>query len=206
MIHAPTEPMRAAARRAGRIACLAAAAVLLSACGNARETLGISRPPPDEFQVVTRAPLSMPPDFALRPPAPGAPPAAQQDVRLQAQTAVFGPGGVGDRAGPVPVAPGGGVSPGEAAILTRAGAGSAPADIRAAVDRETRSLADADRRFVDRLIFWQDPPPPGTVVDPAAEARRLRENAAAGRPLADGEVPIIERRRRAPLEGLFGRR
>jgi hypothetical protein len=41
------------------------------------------------------------------------------------------------------------------------------------------------------------------VVDPAQESRRLRENAASGRPLNQGDVPVIQRRRRAPFEGLF---
>ncbi|RYE94373.1 MAG: DUF3035 domain-containing protein [Oxalobacteraceae bacterium] len=35
-------------------------------------TFGLTRDAPDEFQVTTRAPLSMPPDFSLRPPRPGA--------------------------------------------------------------------------------------------------------------------------------------
>ena len=44
----------------------------LSACEHAREAIGIGKQSPDEFAVVTRAPLSMPPDFGLRPPRPGA--------------------------------------------------------------------------------------------------------------------------------------
>ena len=48
------------------------AAFTLSACENAREAIGIGKQSPDEFAVVTRAPLSMPPDFSLRPPRPGA--------------------------------------------------------------------------------------------------------------------------------------
>ncbi|MBK5955442.1 hypothetical protein CCR92_15760, partial [Rhodospirillum rubrum] len=54
---------------------LVAAALLaplaLSGCSNAKKSLGLDRQPPDEFKVVTRAPLAMPPDFNLRPPQPG---------------------------------------------------------------------------------------------------------------------------------------
>ena len=42
--------------------------VLLPACAETRRALGFDKAPPDEFQVVQRAPLSVPPDFALRPP------------------------------------------------------------------------------------------------------------------------------------------
>ena len=52
---------------------LAVTAVALSACGSVREDLGLGRSPPDEFAVIDRPPLSMPPDFSLRPPTPGAP-------------------------------------------------------------------------------------------------------------------------------------
>ena len=46
----------------------------LAACSGDEltRTFGLTRDAPDEFQVTTRAPLSMPPDFNLRPPRPGA--------------------------------------------------------------------------------------------------------------------------------------
>ena len=54
------------------ISCLLFGAVLsLSACGGTKEKLGLTKKAPDEFAVVRRAPLSMPPDYTLRPPTPG---------------------------------------------------------------------------------------------------------------------------------------
>src|SRR5665213_1041626 len=47
--------------------------VCLSACSSdLSRTFGFTRDAPDEFEVTTRAPLSMPPDYTLRPPRPGA--------------------------------------------------------------------------------------------------------------------------------------
>ena len=46
----------------------------LSGCSDAKEQLGLTRSAPDEFAVVKRAPLAMPPDYTLRPPRPGAAP------------------------------------------------------------------------------------------------------------------------------------
>ena len=64
------------------------AAALLSGCGHR----GYDRARPDEFAVARQAPLVIPPDFALVPPAPGA--ARPQDTAgsSQAQTldALFG--------------------------------------------------------------------------------------------------------------------
>ena len=63
-----------------------AAALLLASCG----TFGGARERPDEFAVARNAPLVVPPDFALSPPAAGAPAAATADSRAQALEALFG--------------------------------------------------------------------------------------------------------------------
>ncbi len=59
----------------------------LSAC--AHGGLG-SRSSPNEFAVQREAPLSVPPDFALVPPKPGAPRPAQGTAAQQALDALFG--------------------------------------------------------------------------------------------------------------------
>src|SRR6185369_13299487 len=62
---------------------------LLSACGSVKQELGIGRNSPDEFTVVKRAPLTLPPDYALRPPSlENTRPAS--DASDQARTAVLG--------------------------------------------------------------------------------------------------------------------
>ncbi|MFM8989726.1 MAG: DUF3035 domain-containing protein [Alphaproteobacteria bacterium] len=94
-------------------------------------------------------------------------------------------------------------SAGEAALLEKAGADRADPAIRQTVDREARAVADADRSFTDRLIFWREPEPPGTVIDAEREQQRLRENQALGRAANAGDTPIVRRRQRGLLEGLF---
>src|SRR3978361_2400009 len=51
-------------------------------------TFGLTRDAPDEYTVTTRAPLSMPPDYNLRPPRPGAPRPQEQSERQQAEEAL----------------------------------------------------------------------------------------------------------------------
>jgi hypothetical protein len=48
-------------------------AALLSSCAELRHAAGLDQRAPDEFAVESRAPLTIPPDFDLRPPQPGAP-------------------------------------------------------------------------------------------------------------------------------------
>jgi Protein of unknown function (DUF3035) len=54
------------------VACLSAS-LLLPGCSNFRRIVGIDQVGPDEFAVEARAPLTIPPEFDLRPPQPGAP-------------------------------------------------------------------------------------------------------------------------------------
>lgn len=191
-------------RRAGVIRaivlCLAGGAVL-SGCEDARQAFGLERNVPDEFAVVSRAPLSLPPDYALRPPQPGAPRPQEPTTRQQAERVVLA---TADRQREAEAAAArADLSSGETVLLARAGAEEAAPDIRQTVDAETANLMRANDSFVNQLMFWQADRPPGTVVDPQAEARRLAGNAATGAPLNEGEVPTIERRDREPLEGVF---
>lgn len=62
MISAIPKPMRN--KTLLSLTVIAALAHVLAACG-----LGYSKNPPNEFNVVRRAPLILPPDFELRPPS-----------------------------------------------------------------------------------------------------------------------------------------
>ena len=78
----------------------AAVIVLLSGCSNFKQTIGIEPTAPDEFAVESRAPLTVPPEFDLRPPAPGAPRPQDVNPASSAQQAMnaAGPGKPGDTA------------------------------------------------------------------------------------------------------------
>lgn len=69
------------------LATLAAGATLLGACGS---TGFLERERPDEFAVQRQAPLVVPPDFNLVPPAPGAPRPASDQPAQQTLEALFG--------------------------------------------------------------------------------------------------------------------
>lgn len=66
---------------------LASGCAMLAACGGG----GIfNRDRPDEFAVQRQAPLVIPPDFTLSPPAAGAPRPAEGSAQEQALDALFG--------------------------------------------------------------------------------------------------------------------
>lgn len=179
--------------------CMVALGGGLAACEQLRSATGQTKNAPDEFRVVSRAPLAVPPDFTLRPPRPGADRPQEGSTTNQARDVLTGRGAAG-----APAAPAGqGMSAGEGALLRQAGAIGIDPSIRDVISKESDMLVEQDRTFTDRLVFWRDPPPPGVVVDPERESRRLREASGLGRPVNDGPVPTIERRQRGLLEGIF---
>lgn len=180
---------------------VAAVALGLGGCEGVKRQLGLEKQSPDEFRVVKRAPLSLPPDFELRPPMPGAERPQEGSAREQARKVVFR--NTEEEPSGLQQSPADGRSRGERALLARAGAGEANPQIRQIVNRETRQIGEESRNFFDRLIFWQQQPGPESVVDAEAEARRLRENAALGKDATEGETPTIERKKKGILEGIF---
>lgn len=147
------------------VACLAAAS--LTACSNTKETLGLARSAPDEFAVVKRAPLEMPPDYSLRPPRPGAPRPQEQAMGEQAREAVFGGTSEARKAAP---------ASGESALLQQAGATQTDPNIRNVVDRETALMAPEEKPVAERLLGIKlgKNKSDGNVIDPKKESARLK--------------------------------
>ena len=176
--------------RIRRLAPLAAlAALVLGACGETRSLLGLERKAPDEYQVLRHAPLSMPPNINLRPPAEGAERPQQDRADDRARRALLGGGGSNaDRASPAPPAPG---SAGEAALLGAAGA--ADPEIRDLLDRDNAVLGRGDDGLVDSLTLRREEGKPGAVIDAGEEARRLRKANSDGGNGNDGRGAAIDR-------------
>lgn len=176
----------------------------LTGCEGTRQALGIEdKKGPDEFAVLTKAPLIIPPDFSLRPPAPGQKGPQDALIRGSARNTLLG---TSNNTGVITQqdAKNAGTSAGELALLRKADAENVDPAIRKIVDSETSTLAENDQTLMESIMFWQKQPEFGTVVDPTQEKKRIQENAALGNPASDGaETPTIERRRRALLEGLF---
>jgi hypothetical protein len=138
-------------------------ALPLAACETAKERLGLERRTPDPFAVMTRAPLAMPPEFALRAPTPGAP--RPQEITPAAQAA-------GVLLGGKPVAAD--ASRAEKALLEKTGATATDPSIRATVNAETADIIREDTPTIQKLIGNDDPrKAPAPVINAAEEKARL---------------------------------
>jgi len=180
-----------------------AVVISLSACSaDVSRTFGFTRDAPDEFEVTTRAPLSMPPDYTLRPPRPGATRPQEMTAPRAAESALapqaaLGPGPTGSSGSA------GSSTSGEQALVAAAGA-PAPANIRRQIDADAAVDANS-RSFTDYLMFWRTPAAAtGVAVDPQKEADRLRANAALGQNVNQGSTPIIVEKKPGIWQSLFG--
>ena len=173
-------------------AALLLGSVGLAGCQSTAKALGMSKVTPDEFRVVTKAPLVVPPDYSLRPPGPGEPRPQELQPESAARNTLLGQREGEQR------------SQGEKLFVARAGADSADPLIRYVVDDEFGDLAHKDKSFADRIMFWKSSdknaaPAPGVgsdaaaPIDAAAEDERLKK-------LTGGKSVVIQRAQGAHIK------
>ena len=178
---------------------LIVAASLVSGCAEVRDAAGRAKKSPDEFQIMTRPPLSLPPNFTLTPPTPGAPRPQDGSTDQQAKAKILGRAPQNMEIKPSLA----NLSAGETALRRALALGHATDDIRGVVDQESTGFVYEKRYLIDKILDWIEDRPPGIPVDAAKERRRLNENKAQGKSVTDGETPRIERRPRNRLQKLF---
>jgi hypothetical protein len=181
---------------------VAAAALLVGAaglagCQSASRAFGLAKVTPDEFRVVTKAPLTLPPDYSLRPPEPGEPRPQELQPESAARQAIEGVRAADVR------------SDGEKLFVAKAGADKADPLVRYVVDDEFGNLAHKDKSFADYVMFWKKgeaaaPPASGLgdpneaqPIDPAVEEKRVAS-------LTGGKTIVIARKseKKTKLPGL----
>ncbi|MBV8060429.1 MAG: DUF3035 domain-containing protein [Alphaproteobacteria bacterium] len=164
------------------IILMALMALSLTACGSVRESLGLGRSSPDEFAVIDRPPLAMPPDFSLRPPRPGAPRPQDADISQTAYASLFN--------GNTPAGKAPAVSPLEKTLLLQMGADHADPNIRDVINRESAQKTDVSDHLIGDLLSSDKNG--DNVVDAAAEAERLKQAKEKGEAINQTATPIIE--------------
>ena len=172
------------------VASALVAAAGLAGCQSAGKALGMSKVTPDEFRVVAKAPLVVPPDFALRPPAPGEPRPQELQPESAARTALLGAREAQVR------------SDGEKILVGKAGAEKADPLIRYVHDDEFGDVAHKEKSFADRVMFWRSDKPASqqetpAPVDATAEQERIAKLV--------GDQPVViqrEQSKRFKLPGL----
>jgi hypothetical protein len=185
-------------RRAGRVAItcllLAGFGLVASGCTGFRKAIGEEKSSPDEFEVVVRPPLSLPPNFFAN--------STQLTKNAPAAASASSPASLPDD------------SPIDARSVAAATLGAAegraaddyeqvfnfatvPENIREIVDEETYGIR-FERRIPLQILFG-GLPDVGPVLDKFAEDQRLRRTLREGQSPTEGGTPAVDLRDDEPV-------
>lgn len=128
---------------------------------------------------MTHAPLTLPPDYNLRPPRPGEARPGESDPSTEARAALFGDN-VGQQA-----------SQGERAFVTAAGAATADDNVREQIDYESQGVVRRNEGFVNRILSFNNSGGAAAApLDPRTEEERLADDESIRRATGGGQVTI----------------
>lgn len=156
---------------------LIALMAVLTACeGDVKESLGLKREGPDAFNVVARPPLSLPPEFNLRPPAaPGTDEGISAIQKDQAKSIVTGisssnTGAMLDETTP---------DTGESLLLKKAGADQVDDSVRIKLTKE-RVVEEEGKGWLEKAAPYLYGDKNEDELNPTEEVIRLRTTDKAG--------------------------
>lgn len=151
----------------GRISLVLLAGTALSlgvsGCSSMNSAMGGGKNPPDEFAIVTKAPLTVPPDYALRPPRPGETRPERLSSSDRTRQLLLG-----DESMSPP-------SQGELTLLQNVDAINVDPNIRAILAAENGGRAEKDASLANQLIFWRVD---GDTIDDSAAPLRVDDREA----------------------------
>ena len=127
--------------RTAAVLTIAASTLALGACANLRQGIGLTKVTPDEFLTVSTAPLTVPPEYGLRPPAPGQPRPQELAPESAARQILLGQRQAVTR------------SPGEQVLVNQAGGDRADPLARYVIDDEFGDLAHKEEGWANRILF-----------------------------------------------------
>ena len=178
--------VRRTLRRAGAYAAVFGLGLALMGCESVRQATGVAKLPPDEFTVLTKAPLVLPPDFNLRPPQPGVASRNDPDADETGRAALFP-----QNAAAAAAALGNTYSDGEKLLLAKTNALNVDPNIRRTITGDA-GQEDQGPAFAQRVLFSgpsQAPAQPAANAPAMAPAAAPAAPAAAPRPM---QMPLYE--------------
>jgi len=182
-----------------------AVSMALTACsGNVKKTLGLGKQAPDEFKVVSNQPLSVPPDFRLIKPVPGAKRPQSQELDKQAEAALFKASNPASRDAVSTNIIDSNKSKGEEVLLSNAGVQKANPNIRDLLKEEERlkAVEVEEEGFFSKLFNFKDDEA-APQLNAIEEKKRISEAQQSGEKITGDEASVREKKDTGLLGKIF---
>ena len=153
---------------------------LLYGCGEVKEKIGIIKKAPDEFQVYESKPLSVPPNFELRPPSEGDIGAEDDNKNI-----LFSDKDKTDEK----------LTLSDEMLLIEVGEKETKANIRKIINDEN-SIEDVDKSIIDKIlnfeaVFEEKSNDQLEEIDPAKEKERIEKLEKEGKIIKSANDAVI---------------
>jgi hypothetical protein len=179
--------------------------IALTGCtgSDVKTTLGLRKKAPDEFMVLSRPALTVPPAFDLPEPETTQT-ATPKDFSSNAAKKVLFGAEAGNKDGKKSTA--------ENLFLNKAGFGSAQSDIREQLEQDARALEEPtpeeaqEKGFFERLFEpLQLNEAPDPIVSPVAEKERIKDAKASGEKIDGEDAVTVQPKAESTLDRILGR-
>ena len=175
----------------------------VSACSSdMKANLGLKKDSPDEFRVLAAPPLTVPPDFDLRPPSA----AGSSLTPGQASAKQLLSGSVDNVGTPAPTEsvkatalPSGA----DQKLIEKAGASTANSSIRDIIAKDNQPVQDDKKGGFFKNLLSSGKSDDAPVVDAAAEKQRITDNTKNNKPVTTGDTPTVKENK-SLWDKLFG--
>ena len=166
---------------------------LLTCCADSQNAFRMSAESPDEFAVIRKEPLTLPPDFNLRPPGEDQTSRTSKFSSEKAKSTIVSIEASGSSREIKKMV----ISKGEEAFLQQSGVKLHNSSIRKILQEENTQIATFSNDFIDRLVSRVT----GTrnndnVLKPGVEQKRIQAKLSVDGTGVQGQEPVIIRRRR----------
>ncbi len=153
-----------------KILFLSAVSIALTSCSGSgiKDTLGMRKPVPDEFVVISNPPLSQPPQFDLLEPGKMTVP----ETVIKSKD--------------------GGLTQEEQKLLQMLGSDAISSNVKNEIDAEHKAKIknDTEKNVVSKALSGIRGDSKEEVIDPLAERQRIQNNKKDNKPINAGEVQI----------------
>lgn len=170
---------------------------LITACsGSLRDGLGLRKDAPDEFKVISSAPLNVPPSFYLRPPSDKAEIKSTESHASEAKNILFSDKRIASHKN---------LSSGEKGLLVLTGY-QAKADIRELIKQDNTPVIEEKKtnKLLQEIGFYKSEKDATSVVHAKKERERIIENKKNGESVITGETPTVQKNEGGIFNKIFG--